>query len=242
MKKVFIILIILVLGGVGFKLYSNYSHSSPQNEVGACTTEALLCPDGSAVGRQGLQCTFTACPNKEYFEGTLKQDSNGFSLIVAAPENSGMGVSYTMPLQIQVTNALGQLVGKKVKAYGTFVEGATLKVDHLEEVKGSQENNQTTGSVGVGKSVYINGVKITFNKITQDSRCPSDVQCFWAGSVTANVTLQSDTDKETREFELVTKIAFDSYKVTMTGVVPYPVSGKTIDPASYVATFKVEKN
>ena len=28
----------------------------------ACTMEAKICPDGSAVGRQGLNCEFAACP------------------------------------------------------------------------------------------------------------------------------------------------------------------------------------
>ncbi|MEI7961917.1 MAG: hypothetical protein WCI04_06295 [archaeon] len=29
----------------------------------ACTEEALLCPDGNAVGRAGPNCAFTPCPN-----------------------------------------------------------------------------------------------------------------------------------------------------------------------------------
>jgi len=28
----------------------------------ACTMEAMLCPDGSYVGRTGPQCTFAPCP------------------------------------------------------------------------------------------------------------------------------------------------------------------------------------
>lgn len=31
----------------------------------ACTQEAKICPDGSAVGRVGLKCEFTACPEIE---------------------------------------------------------------------------------------------------------------------------------------------------------------------------------
>lgn len=29
----------------------------------ACTEEALLCPDGSAVSRTGPDCAFSPCPN-----------------------------------------------------------------------------------------------------------------------------------------------------------------------------------
>lgn len=30
----------------------------------ACTMDALLCPDGSYVGRSGPNCEFTACPGE----------------------------------------------------------------------------------------------------------------------------------------------------------------------------------
>lgn len=40
---------------------------SPQDEGGeqvACTMDAKLCPDGSAVGRQGPNCEFAPCPGE----------------------------------------------------------------------------------------------------------------------------------------------------------------------------------
>jgi hypothetical protein len=72
--------LIIVLGGVGF-FYRN-SVENPKiagpnvasNEGGqgsgngaACTQEAKICPDGSAVGRTGPNCAFSAClpPNVE---------------------------------------------------------------------------------------------------------------------------------------------------------------------------------
>lgn len=37
----------------------------PTSEPGgtACTMEAKICPDGSAVGRSGPKCEFTPCPD-----------------------------------------------------------------------------------------------------------------------------------------------------------------------------------
>jgi hypothetical protein len=34
--------------------------------IRACTQEAKICPDGSAVGRQGPNCEFAACPMANY--------------------------------------------------------------------------------------------------------------------------------------------------------------------------------
>ncbi len=34
------------------------------NDIRACTLEAKLCPDGSAVGRTGPNCEFAKCPGE----------------------------------------------------------------------------------------------------------------------------------------------------------------------------------
>ncbi|MFA7298526.1 MAG: DUF333 domain-containing protein [Candidatus Absconditabacterales bacterium] len=39
--------------------------TNPGDGQTACTMEAKLCPDGSAVGRSGPNCEFAACPNEE---------------------------------------------------------------------------------------------------------------------------------------------------------------------------------
>jgi len=54
---------LLMLLGVGLLFISLIfvNEGLPQ----ACTEEALLCPDGSAVGRTGPKCEFPACPNLE---------------------------------------------------------------------------------------------------------------------------------------------------------------------------------
>jgi hypothetical protein len=36
----------------------------PNDEQVACTMDAKMCPDGSAVGRQGPNCEFAPCPGE----------------------------------------------------------------------------------------------------------------------------------------------------------------------------------
>jgi hypothetical protein len=56
------VLVILVLVIMSL-VYVNKDQlfGNKKNEY-ACTMEAKICPDGSAVGRQGAQCEFAACP------------------------------------------------------------------------------------------------------------------------------------------------------------------------------------
>lgn len=51
---------IVVLGTLYFS-YAAIRASAPPPGV-ACTAEAKICPDGTAVGREGPNCEFTACP------------------------------------------------------------------------------------------------------------------------------------------------------------------------------------
>lgn len=72
----------------------------------ACTMEAKLCPDGSAVGRTGPSCEFAACPgyalNLEY-----KNTDYGFS--VALPDNwTGYTVSIDRWTGYAVNDQLGE--------------------------------------------------------------------------------------------------------------------------------------
>src|SRR3989338_7539618 len=58
--KTLLILLAVVLVAGGALMYA--SDALPSGGV-ACTQEAKICPDGSAVGRTGPNCEFAACPN-----------------------------------------------------------------------------------------------------------------------------------------------------------------------------------
>jgi hypothetical protein len=63
MKQLLAGVAILFVVGIASFLYRNTVERpgihAPQ---GACTMEARICPDGTAVGRQGPACEFAACP------------------------------------------------------------------------------------------------------------------------------------------------------------------------------------
>lgn len=62
MKFTYLILIILLITFGAVVLV--YTLEGKPNQI-ACTDEAKLCPDGSAVGRTGPNCEFTSCPGEE---------------------------------------------------------------------------------------------------------------------------------------------------------------------------------
>lgn len=237
MKKIILIIFALAIVGILVALTVMKKVPVDDNQGVACTEEALMCPDGSGVGRTGTECKFSPCPNSaEEYTGKLLKNGENFFLVIGASENSPFEVNYALPLKFRVSNAVADLVDKQVTARGKFIEGATLEVETMEL---SAEGNEV--KVGVGETKFMNGVKITLHGVVQDSRCPIDVTCIQAGAITARVTLKSDTDTET--FNMPSDEVphqFDSYKVSIVDVNPPRLSTEETNPQSYRVTFKVE--
>lgn len=58
----FIIFLIAAIS-FGYFAYINFDEAfGPANTSTACSADARVCPDGTAVGRSGPDCTFPACP------------------------------------------------------------------------------------------------------------------------------------------------------------------------------------
>ena len=66
MKNQHLTMIFILLGAAMF-VYSIFLAGNPSldGDIVACTEEALICPDGSAVGRVGPDCEFAPCPTSE---------------------------------------------------------------------------------------------------------------------------------------------------------------------------------
>ena len=62
MLKLLIIIIAAVIFGYYAYIQFDNAFGHPPGADRACTQEAKLCPDGSAVSRTGPNCEFAACP------------------------------------------------------------------------------------------------------------------------------------------------------------------------------------
>ena len=49
--------------------------------------------------------------------------------------------------------------------------------------------------VALGETVQLDGVSFSLTEILEDSRCPSDVTCVWAGRAKVNVAIE-ENDKD----------------------------------------------
>lgn len=79
----------------------------------------------------------------------------------------------------------------------------------------------------------------------EDSRCPTGVQCIWAGQLVTTLEVRRGTDEPER-IELLRRVGDDPEAVTALGfefrlldVQPHPKDGVTIERDDYVATIEV---
>jgi len=227
----------ILLGAIGWFIWQAVLNTNDGEDVSGantCTMEALICPDGSLVGRSGPACAMEACPTMDFIEGELVVRDGGYWLITASPEEA-MEATYILPLQ-ELGDSSSSLVGQQVRVQGTFSEGNTLTVSMIEVLSGEK----TVGTVGVGETVFINGVKITLLEVLQDNRCPSDAQCIEGGGITASFTLVSDTDTVTRNIasdEVPTP--FDAYTIEIEEIAPARMSAGDPAQSDYKLTLRV---
>ncbi len=94
-----------------------------------------------------------------------------------------------------------------------------------------------------GKTVQFEDISITFSKVIEDSRCPSDVTCVWAGQ--AKVLVAIITKGESIEKELIfhgtatgnekenTMFLIDNKKYIAYLLSPYPKTTQSINQRDY---------
>lgn len=101
--------------------------------------------------------------------------------------------------------------------------------------------------IRVGQWVTIEGerLRVTFNRVAEDSRCPEGVQCVWAGN--AKVVLRlSKARKRASTMSLNTGVdpklaAYRGYEVKLVKLDPYPKEGRPVRKRDYVATLVVSR-
>ncbi len=97
--------------------------------------------------------------------------------------------------------------------------------------------------LSLGERADVAGFHVAFARVSEDSRCPEDVQCVHAGNAAAafgvereagRATLTLNTDREPR------RAAAMGHALRLVELRPRPVGGALPDSEAYEATLVVE--
>lgn len=109
----------------------------------------------------------------------------------------------------------------------------------------AEAQNAKQVKVLVNKPKTVNGIKIKFIEVMDDSRCPTDAECIWAGN--ARIKLQlAKNGKRSKLVELntgqgSTSAVYEGVKIELVGLDPKPATNIRINRNGYTATLAVSR-
>lgn len=110
-----------------------------------------------------------------------------------------------------------------------------------EAVNANEGSSKEEVTIKVGELVIVSGTSlaIEFSSVTQDSRCPIDVICVWAGNAETEMAFHVPGSPVTvgylNTFEEPREISYSGYHIKLKDLKPYRREGMEIDPNEYEA-------
>jgi hypothetical protein len=137
--------------------------------------------------------------------------------------------------------------------YRVIANGRTFLVPALgPNIRCSDASPGTAveAKAGVGDTVPIGseGLALTFLAVSEDSRCPTDVVCIWAGRATILVHIQrnglsfGDFSLTLGEDAAIPVVEREGYGIRLTVLEPHPISTRPTPSYQYVANLTVSKS
>jgi hypothetical protein len=98
--------------------------------------------------------------------------------------------------------------------------------------------------VGSAAQVSGTGLRVQFERVLSDSRCPEGALCIRAGDAEVAVTVtRQGRSKEVLSLRTVgadSRALLGDWALSLTKLEPYPETGRSIPPRDYEATFRVD--
>lgn len=97
-------------------------------------------------------------------------------------------------------------------------------------------------TAGLGQQAEVGGVRIRPIAIVEDSRCPVNVQCVWAGRlvILAEVEFKGGSEEFRGNLTLGQPLSWGAETLTLVAAAPPKLAGTTVRPAAYRFTFAVQ--
>ena len=95
-----------------------------------------------------------------------------------------------------------------------------------------------------GQASRVDGLEVRFEAVKDDSRCPVDVTCVWAGDATAVVNARrggTARDLELHASGTPREVTYEGFQITLVKLEPARRSTRDIPPADYRATLSVSR-
>jgi hypothetical protein len=101
-------------------------------------------------------------------------------------------------------------------------------------------------SLAVGQTAVLNGngPRITFRQVSEDSRCPIDAVCVWAGDAKIELVISRDGSDDTKVISLTApnnETTSGDLRIRFVSLAPVPKVGDAVAQRPYVAQLIVNR-
>jgi hypothetical protein len=93
------------------------------------------------------------------------------------------------------------------------------------------------GPVRLGQAAYVGGPAVKPLKVIEDSRCPINARCIWAGRVVVRAKVSGGDWSRTMDLTLGEPAQVADGALTLMSVTPDREAGKPFDTGAYRFTF-----
>jgi hypothetical protein len=92
-------------------------------------------------------------------------------------------------------------------------------------------------TAGLGEVSYTNGLNVRPLQVLEDSRCPMNARCVWAGRLIVRSEVTGGSWRRTLDLELGEPQQVGDGALTLVSAVPDKMAGAETDPRAYRFTF-----
>lgn len=85
----------------------------------------------------------------------------------------------------------------------------------------------------LGQKVDLGGPKVTLLKVLEDSRCPMEARCVWAGRVKLSVRIDLDSGTSVQELTSDKTLSVADGQLELLGTMPPTSTQRPIAPGDY---------
>ena len=112
------------------------------------------------------------------------------------------------------------------------------------DVAGQRKGETLKVQVNKEKRFAKSKLSVRFVELVDDSRCPTDTNCVWAGN--AQIKIRVTKNGRSHDLTLDTNgpnqmVKTEGYSIKLVDLTPHPRSNIRINRNGYVATFSAEK-
>ncbi|QZD87963.1 hypothetical protein [Qipengyuania psychrotolerans] len=94
-------------------------------------------------------------------------------------------------------------------------------------------------AVPLGQPVALGDIEVTALEIVEDSRCPIDAQCVWAGRLIVKTRITSAGWRDTADITLGGEFGTHGHVVALTEVSPAKTAERELRPADYRFSYEL---